>query len=159
MISELLLADSPLVTYVGFIGTRKISDERAKDVRENAAYAAQNEYHGISGGAVGTDTIAEKEFKYYSVRFNTYTPRSMDTVRELDEDFYRALYEVAKECHPNWSAVIARGPYVVDLMVRNVVIVLRSDIVLAWPSPDRKGGTEHGIRVAKYLRKPLDIRL
>lgn len=138
-------------------------DERiTRSVEENAKYANDHGYELVSGGANGVDSIAEaiyvgnEEYGFVVPRY-IFTPQwALELFKDDPEEWMRLL-EIAKENHPAWFAVRRQGLFVTALMVRNVAIVETADLVLAWPSADRKGGTEHGINVARSLGKPLEI--
>jgi hypothetical protein len=148
------MQDHYLVSRVAFIGTRRVDAAISNSVLNNANYARKHGYKLTSGGAKGVDTLAYEGFHRSGLIFNAQY--AMDLFKE-DHETWCHYREIADECHPNFGAVMGKGWYVVNLMVRNVIIVDIADIVLAWPSPDRKGGTEHGITVARYLNKPLEI--
>lgn len=158
MIASLLLEDHYLAKAVGFIGTRDPTPQIMASVRTNAAFVAENSYEFVSGGAKGVDDLAFTTFIACGSesRWVFTAHLSMELYSE-DKKLWEHYRDIAKICHSNWSAVEGRGWYVQNLMVRNVIIVDYADIVLAWPHPKRSGGTDHGIAVARYMSKPLEV--
>ena len=154
MIVSLLQDDHYLISNLAFIGTRRTTDAIEASVLRNAAYAAEKGYVLISGGAKGVDSLSEESNWKDKI---IITANDGARLSETDINLWKEYEKIASVCHPNWDAVRYRGWYVTNLMVRNVIIVDYADAVLAWPSSDRKGGTEHGITVARYLGKPLEI--
>jgi predicted Rossmann fold nucleotide-binding protein DprA/Smf involved in DNA uptake len=128
--------------------------EQRESVVANAKHAATNGYVLVSGGAIGVDKAAENAFDESGGLKAIWGP---EDVNDLDDGVREAYEELAAKCHRNWKAVQWRGQYVKNLLIRNAIIVDLSDVVLAWPHEDRTGGTEHGIEVAKYLQRPLEI--
>ena len=58
---------------------------------------------------------------------------------------------VAEKCHPNWARL---KDSVKKMMIRNVGIVSRANVVLALPSR-KTGGTRHGMSAARELGIPV----
>ena len=85
----------------------------------------------ITGGATGIDSECEMAAKELSLTIEIVRPDR--TAIQNHASACRAYHE------------------------RNAEIVRRSDIVLAFPPSDRKGGTENTIKHAKKYDKPLFI--
>lgn len=87
----------------------------------------------VSGGATGPDTWAAEAARVRGYAVVVHRPDLPDGLRG------------------RWDA--ARRYY-----ARNQAIVDDCDRLIAFPAPDRKGGTEDTIRRALCAGKPLDIR-
>jgi predicted Rossmann fold nucleotide-binding protein DprA/Smf involved in DNA uptake len=140
---------------VAIVGTRSPSAEQIRSCRENAQFLDSAGIRLISGGAKGVDTIAEREIITGPKRI--FTATDIEAYNQgLRSDYkYENLVQIAEEAHPNWPAVIGKGPYVVNLMIRNVLIALHSNLVIAYPG--ESGGTWHTIKAAEILGVPVDI--
>ena len=85
----------------------------------------------ISGGAIGVDTWAELAAKERGLRTIIFRPDIKECKKRYE--FTRAYY------------------------ARNLKIAEACDILIAFVSPDRKGGTENTIAQAKKLGKEIVI--
>ncbi len=59
---------------------------------------------------------------------------------------------------PNLTGTQHRGEVVQAYFDRNAVVAERSDRLIAFVAPDRKGGTENTIAAARSLGRPVEIR-
>jgi predicted Rossmann fold nucleotide-binding protein DprA/Smf involved in DNA uptake len=85
----------------------------------------------ISGGADGIDTNAETVCR-----------------------------ELSLPCvviRPQYERGATRASAMRAIRLRNEAIIESADVVAAFPSPERKGGTEMGIRHARKIGKPVFI--
>jgi len=85
----------------------------------------------VTGGASGIDTNAEA------------AAASLDIPCEVIK--------------PQTQSAKSRSAVMRAYRERNEAIIIAADEVVAFPAPDRKGGTEMGIRHAKKLGKPVFI--
>lgn len=142
----------PSFTYAG-IGARKTPNEFLSYMKEASMYlAVAKNYTLHSGGADGADTVFASgvnnnhyKLKIYRASDATYaSPRAIG---------------VAMLHHPKWFGL---SPYVKDLMVRNVMILLGPeldspvDFILCWTQNGEKiGGTGHSLRIAAAYEIPV----
>lgn len=85
----------------------------------------------ITGGAIGIDTEAER----------------------IAGQFGFAVRVI----RPDLANPQSRGAVMKAIRERNEKIIEAADMVMAFPSVDRKGGTEMGIKHARRIGKPLVI--
>lgn len=69
-----------------------------------------------------------------------------------------ALGLETKEHRPDLEGVRNRGEAAGRYHARNQAVVNDTDRIIAFPSPDRSGGTEDTIRRAQRAGKPVELR-
>ena len=62
------------------------------------------------------------------------------------------------EHRPDLSGIRSRGEAVRRYHARNARVVADADVLVAFVSPNRKGGTENTINHARRAGKPVEIR-
>jgi hypothetical protein len=114
---------------VAIIGSRRRSD---RDAVEACVAALPTGTIVVSGGATGPDSWAVEAARERGLPVIVYRPRLAGVTSRFDatERYYG----------------------------RNQRIVDSGDRVIAFPSPDRKGGAEDTIRRAQKAGKPVDLR-
>jgi len=155
-------------TRAAFIGTRRVNELTDEDHRKylDAVDEAVRRGHIIrTGAAKGTDQIAAARALYQGGIVELVLPwtsyesdwvatyaGALDSGRLKIEVYHEATY-------PFWTASVDKyhpAPHqltsrVRALHARNYGIVAKTQYVVALVAPDRKGGTEQGIRIAKAL--------
>lgn len=140
--------------YAG-IGSRSTPPAVLSAMQALAASLARDGHVLRSGRAIGADSAFEAGALSASGRTELFTPSS-----DLPWD---ALAEHASQFHPNWPAVVAKGPYVVRLMARNSAIVLGPDLsspvslIHYWHPPGAPGGTGQALRIAAAYGIPIHL--
>nr|MBC8360928.1 hypothetical protein [Candidatus Desulfatibia profunda] len=114
---------------IGIIGSRKRTDKQA--VYDLVKMFSQNDIV-VSGGCVGPDTWAEEAARSAELDVLIFLP-ALPHKGSPRHEFTKAFY------------------------ARNRLIAENSDILYAFVSPDRKGGTEHTIKHAEKLGKKVFI--
>jgi hypothetical protein len=143
---------------VAGIGSREISQKEQELLFKLGAYIAKRNWTLSSGNANGSDewfarganTINPKRVMLY-LPWDTYNKELIHSENRCSSDVCSAWVPVAEKCHPNWAALKSS---VRSLMIRNVGIVSRANIVLALPSR-KTGGTRHGMSAAKEFGVPV----
>lgn len=131
--------------YAG-IGSRSTPSPILAAMRSLAVSLGQAGHILRSGRAIGADSAFEAGALSASAPTEIFTPYS-----DLPWD---ALANHASQFHPNWPAVVAKGPYVVRLMARNSAIVLGPhldrpvSVVHYWHPTGAPGGTGQALRIA-----------
>lgn len=141
-------------TGIGCIGSRRITVEQEAWAYQYGRLMAVLGHTVKSGGAVGADLAFMKGARDAGGRVICYLPwysYNADSRPEgcelvvYDEKEHEDWVRVAEKYHPAYK-FLKRGAKL--LMSRNTPIILGSHWVVAIPAPDRKGGTEQGIRIA-----------
>ena len=118
------------MTYkVGIVGSRRRIDRESVVALVNALPAGTIV---VSGGCVGVDSWAVEAAKARGLKYIEHLPKLKPGM---------AWYEKTKEYY-----------------ARNELIVLDSDVVAAFVSPDRKGGTENTIKWATKHSVPVILK-
>lgn len=151
---------------VACIGTRRLNDEQKEFCFNWGKTLAELGFVVASGGAEGADLAFMNGALSVGGRVVCYLPwftynESEPALKHLNTkkvvytyDEYPIWATLAREVHPAWYR-LSNGAKL--LHARNSGIILDSLEVHAFPSPDRKGGTEQGIRLAKHLNIPVEI--
>lgn len=140
--------------YAG-IGSRSTPPAILSAMRSLAISLGQAGHTLRSGRAIGADSAFEAGALSISAPTEIFTPSSA-----LPWD---ALTEHASQFHPNWAAVVAKGPYVVRLMARNSAIVLGPSltspvsVIHYWHPPGAPGGTGQALRIAAAYGIPIHL--
>jgi len=118
-----------MVTYIGIVGSRRRTDKH--NVIKLVDSLPKNSVV-VSGGCRGVDTWAELRAKQRGLRTLIFKP---------DLSNCKESYEIAKEFYE-----------------RNKQIVEHSDVIIAFVSKNRSGGTENTLKWAKKLGKKVIIK-
>jgi hypothetical protein len=143
---------------VAGIGSREISDSQEKLLFKLSEYVGKRNWTLSSGNANGSDA-------YFAAGTNSVSPNSVmlylpwesyNKERIHPENRWSAEHKdewtpVAEKCHPNWQQL--KSP-VRKMMIRNVGIVSRANVVLALPSR-KTFGTRHGMSAAAEFGIPV----
>lgn len=128
--------------YYAGIGARDTPVKVLEVMNKIAAFLSKKNYILRSGGAKGADSA----FEQFATKKEIF--KSQDATPEA--------IEIALRFHPNPTALIRKGQYVVGLMGRNIQILsgynLDQDVdfVVCWTSDGTaKGGTGQAIRYAE----------
>tara|TARA_B100002003_G_scaffold86929_1_gene81354 strand:- start:4063 stop:4599 length:537 start_codon:yes stop_codon:yes gene_type:complete len=118
---------------IAIVGSRKRAAQSDRDAVEAFVATLPADAVVVSGGAAGIDTLAA----------------------EAAERRGLAVEIIRPEIPPSAGRRAATKAF----HARNVQVVERSDVVVAFASPERRGGTEHTIRVAKARGLPVFVEL
>ena len=114
---------------VGIVGSRRRTD---RETIEAAVAGLPVGAVVVTGGAAGPDGWAEHAARARGLEVVVYRP---------DLDRVRAQWEAAERYY-----------------ARNQRFVDDADRIIAFPAPDRTGGTENTIRRALRAGKPVELR-
>jgi hypothetical protein len=149
---------------IAMIGSRDASPVQLATVRELSERFARKGHIIITGGAKGVDSAAMNGAARAGVQALVYYPwpgykPGTDVPHRFVAEPQPDWAKLAAGLHPKWASL---SPAAQKLHARNVGIVEKADVVLAWPNPSRPGGggTGMGIRIADKLGIPcLTLRL
>lgn len=162
-------SNQPCPIRAAFIGTRRLEEvsDLAHAVYLDAVELAVGKGEIVrTGAAPGADQIAAMRSLRLGGRVELVLPwhnYEEKWVTEVCEEFFTRVELIVYdyEKHIDWRESVkayhpapwALKPYAWKLHARNYGIIEPCEYVVALPGPDRKGGTEQGIRIAKALGK------
>jgi len=157
------------IKRAAFIGTRRVegvSQLAHSTYLDLVEMAVRQEYTIRTGAAPGADQIAAARALHLGGTVELVLPwmnyehawrreilaefRDQITTEVYDYEKNIDWRESVKAYHPSWG-MLTHGAY--SLHARNYGIIEPCEVVVALTAPDRKGGTEQGIRIAEALEK------
>lgn len=159
---------------IAAIGTRRLSDSGTALCGQVGAWAAKRELVVVSGAAEGSDLAFMTGARNAGGRVVAVLPWASYNAGLLPAGVERIVFDperhpgwimLAAAHHPAWDARRADGRPVLSrgmraLHARNTGILLgespedRVGLVVAHQAPNRRGGTEQGLRLATALGIP-----
>jgi hypothetical protein len=154
---------------VACVGSRRLNDDELAECYELGKYLAGEGYVVTTGGAEGADLafahgcLSEFGHVIYYLpwewsnwgHISTLCTRGSYDMVWYNPDWHQRWTEIGRKCHPNWHNLSDKGK---KYHARNAGIMIGEDEeheiverIYAYPSPDRRGGTEQSFRMAKYL--------
>lgn len=146
--------------YAG-IGSRETPQDVLTMMHQVAAKMHTLDWTLRSGNADGADSAFQSAatLKEIHLPWPGYNGAPLDHPRYIVPTPTKQMCQVAADHHPNWSNL---KDSVRLLMIRNVTIILGLDLlnpvqfVCCWtPGGQLKGGTAHGIKVARAFYIPV----
>lgn len=150
--------------YYAGIGSRETPEDVQDLMAAIAVVAARQGMILRSGAAEGADSAFEKGAdairgpKEIFLPWNNFNGRHGGE-RWVEVGVCERSLEIAKEYHPNWSALREGGR---KLMARNVYQILGSDLqspvelVICWTkNGNGRGGTGQALRIARDMNIPI----
>lgn len=143
---------------VAGIGSREISHNEEQLLFRLGEYIAKRNWTLSSGNANGSDewfargvnSISPKRVMLY-LPWESYNKERIHPENRWSAEHKDEWIPVAEKCHPNWQQLKSS---VRSMMIRNVGIVSRANVVLALPSR-KTGGTRHGMAAAREFSAPV----
>lgn len=143
--------------YTG-IGSRIANDDIVDKVDNIVKILVNKDFILRSGGASGMDTIFEESQDKFNGKKEIYIPwkkfnGNLSTLYNISDDSLK----MAEKFHPYWEKcsfgakkLHARNCY----QVLGENLDLPSTLVICWKDPNRIGGTDQALRIAKFYNIP-----